>query len=45
MATLDIAFANGRAAVANYGQRDKVKFVGTWVAGDTWNWRHHNWCW
>lgn len=29
-------FAGGVAPVPAFGQKDKIRFVGTWVAGDTW---------
>jgi hypothetical protein len=36
MATLEVAFANGIAPVANIGQKTKVRFAYTWANGDTW---------
>ncbi len=31
------AFAGGVDAIPGWGQRDRVRFLGTWVAGDTWS--------
>lgn len=36
MATYTNAFASGVAEIPAYGQKSKVRFVQTWVAGDTW---------